>query len=79
MPDTVSKAAIVTGGALGIGGATARRLARDGAGVLVADVDFAAANANAQRIADAGGRAVALETDVYPLGQYRCDGGCRRV
>ena len=64
MPDTVSKAAIVTGGALGIGGATARRLARDGAGVLVADVDFAAANANVQRITDAGGRAVALETDV---------------
>ncbi len=64
MSTSVSQAAIVTGGALGIGGATARRLARDGAGVLVADVDFAAANANVQRITDAGGRALALETDV---------------
>ena len=45
MTTTVPKAAIVTGGALGIGGATARRLARDGAGVLVADVDADAANA----------------------------------
>ena len=30
--------AIVTGGAMGIGGATARRLAEDGARVLIADV-----------------------------------------
>ena len=64
MPNPVSKAAIVTGGALGIGGATARRLARDGAAVLVADVDADAANANAARIADAGGNAIALKTDV---------------
>ena len=34
--------AIVTGGALGIGGATARRLAVEGAQVLIADINDAA-------------------------------------
>ena len=58
------KSAIVTGGALGIGGATARRLARDGAGVLIVDVEENAASANADRIRDAGGNAVAMTGDV---------------
>ncbi len=58
------KSAIVTGGALGIGGATARRLARDGACVLVVDVEEDAARANAERIAAAGGRAAVMAGDV---------------
>ena len=58
------KSAIVTGGALGIGGATARRLARDGAGVLIVDIEENAAIANADRISDAGGSAVAITGDV---------------
>ena len=52
--------AVVTGGALGIGGGTARRLARDGADVLIVDVEEGAANANAERIRSAGGNAVAI-------------------
>ena len=47
------QAAIVTGGALGIGGATSRRLAEEGATVLIADVDMDAAQANAETIAEA--------------------------
>jgi NAD(P)-dependent dehydrogenase (short-subunit alcohol dehydrogenase family) len=43
------RAAIVTGGALGIGGGTARRLAADGAKVLIVDVVKDAAEANAKR------------------------------
>lgn len=58
------RAAIVTGGAAGIGGATARRLAQDGASVLVADIDLPAAQANAARIRDAGNTAEAFAADV---------------
>ena len=56
--------AIVTGGALGIGGAAARRLAEEGAKALIADIDMDAANANAQRIRDAGGTADVVRADV---------------
>lgn len=56
--------AIVTGGASGIGGATCRRLAEDGAKVLIADIDVPAAEANAAQIRDAGGTAEVLKADV---------------
>jgi 3-oxoacyl-[acyl-carrier protein] reductase len=50
-----SKTALVTGGAKGIGAATAARFASEGATVVVADFDGEAANETAQRI---GGHAV---------------------
>ena len=56
--------AIVTGGAMGIGGATARRLASDGARVLIADVDGEAAKVNADGIRAAGGTAEVAIADV---------------
>jgi 3-oxoacyl-[acyl-carrier protein] reductase len=49
------KVALVTGGARGIGAATAARLASEGADVVVADFDLAAAEGTATAI---GGRAV---------------------
>jgi NAD(P)-dependent dehydrogenase (short-subunit alcohol dehydrogenase family) len=56
--------AIVTGGAQGIGGATARRLAEEGARVLIADVDDDTAAQNVAAIRDAGGTAEATHADV---------------
>ncbi|WP_327100658.1 3-oxoacyl-ACP reductase FabG [Nocardia vinacea] len=59
-----TRTAIVTGGASGIGGATARRLADDGVLVAIFDLDGAAAEAAAAAIETAGGRAIGLPIDV---------------
>ena len=56
--------AIVTGGAQGIGGAASRRLAEEGAKVLVADIDAATADANVDAIRKAGGTAETLRADL---------------
>ncbi|MGH7400118.1 MAG: SDR family oxidoreductase, partial [Candidatus Rokuibacteriota bacterium] len=57
---------LVTGGASGIGRATAQRLAAEGAHVVVADLDAAGARKAAEEIvgAQGSGRAVGLEMDV---------------
>jgi NAD(P)-dependent dehydrogenase (short-subunit alcohol dehydrogenase family) len=49
---------------MGIGGATARRLAEEGARVLIADINDAAAAQNLETIRAAGGTADALHVDV---------------
>jgi NAD(P)-dependent dehydrogenase (short-subunit alcohol dehydrogenase family) len=64
MPRLNDQVAIVTGGATGIGGATARRLAEEGARVLVVDLDADGVAANADQIRKAGGTAEALLADV---------------
>jgi len=56
--------AIVTGAAHGIGAATARRLAQEGAAVVVADFDTDGAAATVTAIRDAGGEATAVTVDV---------------
>jgi NAD(P)-dependent dehydrogenase (short-subunit alcohol dehydrogenase family) len=58
------KVAVVTGGGGGIGGATARALAREGASVLVVDVNEEAAAAVAGGIRDAGGVAESFRADL---------------
>lgn len=63
--------AIVTGGASGIGGATARRLAADGARVLIVDINEAAMAANAARIREAGGTVETYLGDVAQAATIR--------
>jgi dihydroanticapsin dehydrogenase len=58
------RVAVVTGGAMGIGKATCERLAREGAAVIVADVNQAVGEATARGIVAAGGRALFVLTNV---------------
>lgn len=58
------KTAIVTGGAAGIGEATARLIAEEGGEVLIADVDEERGEAVAGSIRESGGAAVFVRTDV---------------
>jgi glucose 1-dehydrogenase len=58
------KVALVAGAGGGIGGAGAEELAREGAEVVCADIDGAAAEAVAARIRAASGRAMAITLDV---------------
>ena len=62
--DLGGKAAIVTGGAKGIGYGIAYRLAEAGAKVLVADIDEAAARKTAEELTGKGWTAEAIKVDV---------------
>ncbi|MGB7305397.1 MAG: SDR family NAD(P)-dependent oxidoreductase [Burkholderiaceae bacterium] len=64
-----SRRAVVTGGAQGIGQAVAMRLAREGARVLVADIDAQAAAHTADQICSAGGIAASIGADVSDRAQ----------
>src|ERR1700694_3908907 len=59
-----NKVAIVTGGAGGIGHAFCRGLVAEGARVVIADMDDAAANALAAELQQQGRECVALKLDV---------------
>lgn len=72
MPDARfgGMAAIVTGGASGIGHETARRLARDGASVLIVDRNETESAATIERIRAEGGKAAAHIVDLDEDADY---------
>jgi len=60
----LDRVTVVAGGGRGLGEATCRRYAREGAIVVVADLDRGLAEGVARKIEDAGGRASAVAMDV---------------
>ena len=62
--DINDKVAIVTGAGSGIGRATAMRLAKEGAKVVVAEMDVSGGQETVDLISEAGGEATFVETDV---------------
>lgn len=70
MVDLSGKTIIVTGGASGIGFATARLLAEAGANLVVADLDQAACDAAVAKL-PAGSAAIAVRADVSSEGDVR--------
>ena len=67
------KVVIITGGALGIGQATAWEFAKEGAKVVIADVNQEAGDATVSEIERLGGEGLMLEADVMDSAD------CRRV
>jgi len=72
MPSDKNLVAIVTGGARGIGFATALELARQGASIIVADLDKAGADKAAVALREAGHRALPLQLDVAHRNSIKC-------
>ncbi len=58
------KVAVVTGGASGIGLALARRFAREGMRVVIADIEIEALGAAERELRSMGATAIGVRTDV---------------
>lgn len=67
--DHRGKVLFITGAGSGIGRTTARRLAREGAAVMVTDVDKSSAHETATSIVEDGGVALSAEVDVRDTAQ----------
>ncbi len=65
------RVAVITGVGSGIGAATAIAMAREGARIVIADINEAAAKAVVEQIEKAGGQAVAVRADVAKAADNR--------
>jgi NAD(P)-dependent dehydrogenase (short-subunit alcohol dehydrogenase family) len=64
MPRLAGKVALITGAGTGIGRATAKLFAQEGAKIVIAELNAQAGEQTAQMITQEGGEAIALPTDV---------------
>ena len=69
--DLTGKAAIVTGGAMGIGQGIALRLAEAGAAVMITDINLEAADNTVNQIRSKGGKAEAINADASSAADAR--------
>ena len=69
--DLTGKAAIVTGGAMGLGQAIALRLAQAGASVMITDINIEAARQVVAEIKGSGGTAMATYADAASISDAR--------
>lgn len=68
----VNEVALVTGGASGIGAATALLFGREGARIAVTDIDLAGAQSVCNQIRALGGKSIALKHDIGSMEDW-CD------
>src|ERR1044071_4599972 len=71
MGQVEGKIALVTGGASGIGAACVETLAREGASVVISDIDEVRGKGLAQELAAAGGQASFVKHDVTQEGDWQ--------
>ncbi len=64
MKDFKGKCAVITGGASGIGLGLARRLAAEGASIVIADIEADKAETAASNLVEAGAKAIGVACDV---------------
>ncbi len=69
--ELAGKVALVTGAGSGIGKAVSLRMAREGASLVAADLNAAAAQATAEEATAMGREVLALQVDVRDLGQLQ--------
>ncbi len=67
--ELAGRVALITGAASGIGAASARVMAREGAAIAVADFDAKRAGAVAEQLRAGGGRAISIAVDVAQAAQ----------
>jgi NAD(P)-dependent dehydrogenase (short-subunit alcohol dehydrogenase family) len=71
MPLLTDKVGLITGGASGIGRATAQIFAREGAKIAIADMDIKQGEEAAHQICASGGEAIFVQTDVSKAAQVQ--------